>query len=142
MLKKVTDSFIILIWVLPNTENVGEHAVSQDCLTEFQAFLCFEVYQSMADGHKGVRPGQGLVLVPPPLHNVAYIKTKQKCHLFGHSIEVLLKIVDDSVKLEFLVLFPLHQPVEAMDDIVESKVKYQLQSNMGWQRSAPPLSPS
>ena len=86
----------------------------------------------MADGHKGVRPGQGLVLVPPSLDNVAYIKTKQKCHLLAHSIEVLLKIVDDSVKLEFLILLPLHQPVEAMDDIVESKVKYQLQTNMGW----------
>ena len=77
---------------MPDAEDVGEHAVSEDGLCELHALLSLEVHQSVADGDQGVRPGQGLVLVPPPLHNVAHVETQQECHLLAHTTQILVKV--------------------------------------------------
>ena len=53
----------------------------------------------MTDGHKGIWPRQGLVLIPPSLNNVGHIETQQKCHLLPHAAQVLIKIVNHPVKL-------------------------------------------
>ena len=53
----------------------------------------------MADGHQGVWPGKGLVLVPPPLDDVGHVEPEQECHLLAHAAQVPVKIVNHLVKV-------------------------------------------
>ena len=108
MLKKVTASFIILIWDLPDTEDVGEHAVPHDGLAELHPGLVVEVDESVADGDQGVGPGEGLVLVPPPPHHVTHVEPQQKGHLLGQRTQVLVEVVDDFVEFHSVLLLQSH----------------------------------
>ena len=93
---------------MPDAEDVGEHAVSEDGLGELHALLSLEVHQSVADGDQGVRPGQGLVLVPPPLHNVAHVEAQQECHLLAHATQILVKVpatIDTLYSITILTTF-------------------------------------
>ena len=92
----------------PHAEDVREHAVAQDGLAQLQPGLAVEVDQGVADGHQGVGPGQRLVLVPPPLDYVTHVEAQQERHLFGQGTEVLIEIVNNSVKLLSVIILQSH----------------------------------
>ena len=86
------------------TEDVGQHGVSHDGLTELHPLLMVEVHQSVADGYQSVWPRQTLVLFPPSLHHVAHVESQEERHLFGHRTEVLVKIINNLLKLPFFII--------------------------------------
>ena len=86
------------------TEDVGQHGVSHDGLTELHPLLVVEVHKSVADGYQSVWPRQTLVLFPPSLHHVAHVESQEERHLFGHRTEVLVKIINELLELLPLVV--------------------------------------